>query len=59
MFAVGRGRQEHQPSLPPSINVYLVSLDSLLVTGAAAPWFKVWCCATQLFPPAHPELWSS
>ena len=48
VFAVGRGRQEHQPSLPPSINVYLVSLDSLLVTGAAAPWFKVWCCATQL-----------
>ena len=48
MFAVGRGRQEHQPSLPPSINVYLVSLNSLLVTGAAAPWFKVWCCATQL-----------
>ena len=53
VFAVGRGRQEHQPSLPPSINVYLVSLNSLLVTGAAAPWFKVWCWATQLFPPAH------
>ena len=64
VFAVGSGRQENQPSLPPSVRpicIYMVCLvgAAFWVSGAAAPWFKVWCCVTAFFPPAHPELWNS
>ena len=56
VFAVGWGMQKHQPSLPPSVRLMYVVGAACWVSGAAAPCFEVWRCATA-FPTRHPELW--